>query len=129
MECRPTDGWSSGGSGSEEGEEEGSEDGDEGDEGEDEEGARERMLAALEAHQAAFMKDAAPKLAVKGRADKGKAVAAKPIWEMEMDDFQEDDDEDEDEESDDEDEQGRHRHRPAFKRILPRDKTSDSPIY
>jgi len=54
------------------------------------------MLAALEAHQAAFLQDAAPTLVNKPRQDKGKAVA-KPIWEMEMDDFDDDSHEDADE--------------------------------
>jgi cell division protein FtsN len=110
MLARPTNSWSSEESGSDEEEEadeqdeaegSGSASGSEG-ESEDEEAARARMLAALEAHQAAFLQDAAPTLVAKARQDKGKAVAAKPIWEMDMDDFEDEEDEDSEEEEDEE---------------------------
>jgi len=110
--CRPTDAWSSDDSEEEEEEEEAVEAEAEGesvtDEEEDPEAARARMLTALEAHQAAFLLDAAPTLVPgKGRADKGKAVAAKPIWEMDMDDF--DDDDDDDQTDSEEEDQGKSR--------------------
>lgn len=65
------------------------------------------MLAALEAHQNAFIQDAAPTLVAK-LSTKGKEVASKPIWEMDLDDLEDEEDESESDEEDEEEAEGEH---------------------
>ena len=65
------------------------------------------MLAALERHQAAFLSEAAPSLiksasnGTKPEKRQGAPASVKPVWEMTMDDLEDEDDDSEEEDSQD----------------------------